>query len=207
MLGSLLSAVEREDRCLYSCEKRPISWLHTIHFKGNKCPAVCYSVLRHNPSLPATWLSQALCFSPGSSFIYPLVHHFSKCGHAVGDTECLSALGETKNQQKNVSLTGVPIRINHQMQEMAKQKSFRCIKSTLSTRGCLPASVHLHLHLHEPKVSKCTRFLSLYSCTSLYLGCIWLPEIRAADIKMFITNLQHNSHQQPVSPESSFRCS
>lgn len=145
---------------------------------------MCYSALCHNPPLPAAWLSQALCLSPGSSLVYPLVHHFSKCGLAVGDTECLSALGEIKHQQINVSLTGVPIGINQQRQEMAKQKSLWCIKSTLSPRGCPPT-------LAPPwaKVSKHTRFHSVHSYTSLYLAAIWLLEIRAADIKMFITNL------------------
>lgn len=109
------------------------------------------------------------CLSPDSSLIYPPVHHFSKCGHGVGDTECLSALGQIKNQQINVPLTGVPIVINQQKQEMANQKTLWCIKSTLGTRRCLPAS--LHFHFHEPKVSKHTSFYSVYSCTFLYLGC------------------------------------
>lgn len=89
------------------------------------------------------------------------------------------------HQHMNISLSGVPIMINQQRQERAKQESLWCIKSNLRPRAHLPAYTYTmrRKSLNIPEFLQC----SLVPLSTL--AVIWYLEIRAAEIKMFITNL------------------
>lgn len=135
------------------------------------------------PFSSCPWLSQALCLSPGSSLLYPLVHHFSRCGHAVGDTECLSALGEIKNQQV------CPLGLVSKRKRWQSRRVSGAWKAPLALEGAsLPHCTLIYTSM-SPKSLNTPDFLQCILVPLPTLAAIWLPEIRAADIKMFITNL------------------
>lgn len=147
---------------------------------------MCYSALSHNLSLSLQpdYHRDSAFFPEAAPFIHlPIIS--PSVGMQWEIQKCLSALGEIMHQHMNISLSGVPILFNQQRQERAKQESLWCIKSNLRPREHLPAYAYTMRwkSLNIPEFLQC----SLVPLSTL--AVTWYLEIRAAEIKMFITNL------------------